>query len=105
MKLRHFLNRVTGELKRTRHRLNELEAGKHEPVAIVGMSCRLPGGIRDQHDLWGVLTTGTDVISAFPADRGWDLDRLFEPDPDQAGTCYTREGGFLLDAGGFDAGF
>ncbi|HEY4008449.1 MAG TPA: type I polyketide synthase, partial [Pseudonocardia sp.] len=76
-----------------------------EPIAIVAMGCRLPGGVRSPEGLWQLLADGTDVISAFPDDRGWDLANLFDPDPDNAGTCYAREGGFIADATTFDAGF
>ncbi|WP_234314143.1 type I polyketide synthase, partial [Streptomyces sp. NBRC 109706] len=76
-----------------------------EPIAIVGMACRLPGGITSPDDLWRVVTEGRDVLTPFPTDRGWDLDSLYAADPSQSGTSYAREGGFLHDAPDFDAEF
>ncbi|MFF0740145.1 type I polyketide synthase [Streptomyces sp. NPDC004111] len=76
-----------------------------EPIAIVGMACRYPGGVASPEDLWRVVAEGRDVISGFPADRGWDLEALFHADPDHLGTSYTTEGGFLDGVGDFDAGF
>ncbi|MCX5262744.1 type I polyketide synthase [Streptomyces sp. NBC_00199] len=76
-----------------------------EPIAIVSMGCRFPGGVRAPEDLWRLVADGMDVMSPLPTDRGWDLDALYDPDPDRLGTSYVRESGFLDDAAEFDAAF
>ncbi|WP_346012487.1 type I polyketide synthase, partial [Streptomyces sp. SID3343] len=76
-----------------------------EPIAIVGMSCRFPGGVRSPEDLWQLLVSEEHALTRFPTDRGWDVEGLYDPDPDRAGKTYVREGGFLHDAGDFDAEF
>lgn len=100
-----YLKKVTVELMTTRDDLAKLREKLDEPIAIVGMGCRYPGGVESPADLWDLVATGTDAVAGFPTDRGWDLDGLFDPDPDRFGKVYTREGGFLRGAGDFDAGF
>ncbi|WP_416069215.1 SDR family NAD(P)-dependent oxidoreductase [Streptomyces buecherae] len=79
--------------------------GSDDPIAIVGMSCRFPGGVNSPEDLWKVVSEGVDAITPFPTDRGWDLEALYSPDPDRPGTSYATEGGFIHDAAEFDAEF
>ncbi|WJV44905.1 SDR family NAD(P)-dependent oxidoreductase [Streptomyces flavofungini] len=80
-------------------------AAQDEPIAIVAMSCRFPGGVHTPEDLWRLLTDGEEAITEFPEGRGWDTASLYDPDPERVGTSYAREGGFLHDAGEFDAAF
>ncbi|MFE4695450.1 beta-ketoacyl synthase N-terminal-like domain-containing protein, partial [Streptomyces sp. NPDC056749] len=83
----------------------ELSARINDPIAIVGMGVRLPGDVVTPDDFWSVLSGGLDVIGEFPKDRGWDIEGLYDPDPSVRGKSYTRHGGFLDDAGMFDAEF
>jgi acyl transferase domain-containing protein len=98
-----YLRRVTTDLHQTRQQLREVRESAREPIAIVGMSCRLPGGVRSARQLWDMVVAGGDGMGEFPTDRGWNLDELYDPDPENHGTSYVREGGFVYDATGFDA--
>ncbi|MFD1146209.1 type I polyketide synthase, partial [Saccharothrix hoggarensis] len=104
-KMVEYLKWVTADLKKARQRIEELEAGGTEPIAIVAMACRYPGGVSSPEDLWRLVLEGGDGITAWPDDRGWDVDALYDPDPTRTGTSYTDQGGFIADATSFDAGF
>ncbi|UED87990.1 type I polyketide synthase [Streptomyces profundus] len=104
-KLRTYLKRVTTDLHHTRQRLTELEARDSEPIAIIGLACRYPGGVQSPDDLWRMVAAGTDAVTPFPADRGWDLERLYDPEGTRPGSSYANEGGFLDDIAGFEPEF
>jgi pimaricinolide synthase PimS1 len=93
------------EAEQLRLQNRRLRAASREPIAIIGMSCRYPGGVNSPQDMWELLREGKDAISEFPTDRGWDVERLFDVNPDVPGKSYTRHGGFVYDAGEFDAEF
>ncbi|WP_433598100.1 SDR family NAD(P)-dependent oxidoreductase [Nocardia sp. CA-135953] len=94
------------QVERLRRENRQLQAGRApEPLAIVGMSCRFPGGVRSPQDLWQVVADGRDVVGEFPIDRGWAVDALFDPEPGVPGKSYTRSGGFLDGVAEFDAAF
>ncbi|HEX6354480.1 type I polyketide synthase [Actinophytocola sp.] len=103
--LARYLRDELGDVTPTSVTPTVVVADAGEPIAIVGMACRLPGGVADPDDLWRLVAERRDAVSGFPTDRGWDLERLFDPDPDRPGTTYTNQGGFLHEAGLFDAGF
>ncbi|MFI0822778.1 SDR family NAD(P)-dependent oxidoreductase [Streptomyces sp. NPDC021098] len=104
-KLRSYLKRATSDLRLAKRQLREADERAREPIAIIGMACHFPGDVASPEDLWRVVCEGEDVISSFPEDRGWDLDGLYDPDPERAGTSSAREGGFLRDVADFDADF
>jgi acyl transferase domain-containing protein len=93
------------ETEQLRLQNRRLRAVRDDPFAIVGMSCRFPGGARSPQQLWELVASGTDGISSFPTDRGWQLEDLYNADPDHRGSSYAREGGFVYDAGEFDPEF
>ena len=100
----HLLARLMGESEQIAVREAESDA-TDEPLAIIGMSCRFPGSAATPEDFWNLVATGTDAVTDFPEDRGWDMAALYDPDPDHPGTTYTTSGGYLHDAAEFDPGF
>ncbi|TMQ10223.1 MAG: acyltransferase domain-containing protein [Deltaproteobacteria bacterium] len=102
-----LIARLVGELAeaRDRHAGPVLPRGDDEPIAIVGMACRYPAGIATPEALWRLVQRGGDAITRMPARSGWDIEAMYDPDPDAPGKSVTREGGLLEDAGLFDATF
>ncbi|WP_345598088.1 SDR family NAD(P)-dependent oxidoreductase, partial [Streptomyces marokkonensis] len=101
---RHLAEELLSPRDPSADALHTTAAVSDEPLAIVSMSCRFPGGVESPEDLWELIGSGRDAMSGFPTDRGWDLDALYDPDPDRSGKTYTREGGFIQGADRFDAG-
>ncbi|MGW7529595.1 type I polyketide synthase [Streptomyces sp. NPDC054783] len=102
-RVQRALRTLIEERDRLRRENDALKAGRGEPIAVVAMACRYPGGVSTPEDLWDVIREGRDVVGDFPQDRGWR--DVYDPDPDAAGKAYTRQGGFLADVAGFDADF
>ncbi|AXE28005.1 hypothetical protein C0216_31345 (plasmid) [Streptomyces globosus] len=102
---RHLDGLLAGTAPAPAHAVRAAAADEDDPVVLVGLGCRLPGGVRTPDDLWEMLVRERDGIGPFPDDRGWPLERLYDPDPATPGTASTRHGGFMADATVFDAAF
>ncbi|WP_240956166.1 polyketide synthase, partial [Micromonospora sp. HNM0581] len=99
------MRRAVGDAQRLRDRVRHLEESAREPIAVVGMGCRFPGGVASPEDLWDIVSDGVDALGDLPSDRGWNLASLSGPEPGPGGTTYPQSGGFLTDLAGFDASF
>ena len=101
---RQLLQSALGKIEQLQARLDEMQRARREPIAIVGMACRAPGGVIDADSYWRLLAEGRDVVGEIPPDR-WDVDAYHDPDPDKPGKSRTRSGGFLDEIDGFDPAF
>ncbi|MFF2331976.1 beta-ketoacyl synthase N-terminal-like domain-containing protein, partial [Streptomyces sp. NPDC058103] len=102
----NFLRRqLGGEREPVRVERPAAGGGDDDPIVIVGMGCRYPGGVTSAEALWDLVVSGTDAVGDFPSDRGWDVESLYDPDPDQPGKSYVHEGAFLRNVADFDAEF
>ncbi|MBY6410866.1 SDR family NAD(P)-dependent oxidoreductase [Rhodococcus sp. BP-252] len=97
-----YLKKVTAELYQAREKLRDAEDATREPIAVIGLGCRFPGGVRSPDDLWRLVESGRDTVSDFPDDRGWPSSALYDPTGEHGGTTYTVRGSFLDDPAGFD---
>ncbi|GGV87545.1 hypothetical protein GCM10010294_69570 [Streptomyces griseoloalbus] len=101
----HLKGRLLGEQQRTAAPVVVAAGVTDEPMAVVAMACRFPGGVTSPEELWDLMVAEVDAVSTPPADRGWDLDSMYDPDSERQGTTYSREGGFIQDVAGFDPAF
>uniref|UniRef100_UPI00300975AD type I polyketide synthase n=1 Tax=Streptomyces sp. CA2R106 TaxID=3120153 RepID=UPI00300975AD len=104
-KLRSYLKRAIADAQDARGRLREVQEQAAEPVAIVGMGCRFPGGVSSPEEFWQLLSSGGDAVGGFPTDRGWDLEGIYDPDGEREGTSYVAQGAFLKGVADFDPAF
>ncbi|MFJ3309356.1 SDR family NAD(P)-dependent oxidoreductase [Streptomyces sp. NPDC086549] len=102
---RHLAQEVTGTGDDPTGAAVTVAVTDGDPIVIVGMSCRYPGGVETPEDLWRLVAGGVDAVSEFPANRGWNIDELYDPDSERPNTSYVKHGGFLHDAGDFDPDF